>query len=154
MSATDPLTELYHYRRISPEIATSGQPTEEQFQRIAAQGIQAVINLGLTDADYALPDEQGLVQSMGLSYLHIPVQWEHPTLKNFQDFLAAMRRYNDRSLLVHCAANFRVSCFMALYHVFEDGWIPEQAMADLKAVWSPNQVWQNFIATVLERGIE
>ncbi len=154
MSAIDPLTELYHYRPISSEIATSGQPTEEQFHRIAEQGIQVVINLGLTDADYALHDEQGLVQSLGLIYVPIPVQWQHPAVENFQDFLAAMRRYGNQRRLVHCAANFRVSCFIALYHVFEDRWTPEQAMEDLKVVWSPNEVWQDFIATVLEQGVE
>jgi protein tyrosine phosphatase (PTP) superfamily phosphohydrolase (DUF442 family) len=154
MSATDSLAELYHYRRISPEIATSGQPTAEQFHTIAEQSIQVVINLGLTDADYALPDEQGLVQSLGLNYVHIPVQWQTPTVENFQDFLAAMRRYRDQRRLVHCAANFRVSCFIALYHVFEDRWTPEQAIEDLKVVWSPNEVWQDFIATVLTQGVE
>jgi hypothetical protein len=41
MSAADPLAELSNYRRISPEIATSGQPTEAQFEAIAAQGRQS-----------------------------------------------------------------------------------------------------------------
>jgi protein tyrosine phosphatase (PTP) superfamily phosphohydrolase (DUF442 family) len=149
MSAADPLAELSHYRQISPEIATSGQPTEAQFEVIAAQGIQVIINLGLADADYALPDERGLVQSLGMIYEHIPVQWQNPTVDNFQDFLACMRRHQNQHRLVHCAKNMRVSCFIALYHVLEEQWTTEQALADIQAIWSPNEVWQGFMAQVL-----
>jgi protein tyrosine phosphatase (PTP) superfamily phosphohydrolase (DUF442 family) len=152
MSAADPLAELYNYRRVSPEIATSGQPTEAQFEAIAAQGVQVVINLGLTDADYALPDERGLVQSLGMAYEHIPVQWQNPTVENFQAFLACMRHNQTQKRLVHCAKNMRVSCFIALYHVLEDQWTPEQAIADIQ-IWVPNEVWQGFMAQVLAQGV-
>jgi protein tyrosine phosphatase (PTP) superfamily phosphohydrolase (DUF442 family) len=152
MSAADPLSELYNYRRISPEIVTSGQPTVAQFSAIAAQGIQVIINLGLTDVDYALPDERGLVQSLGMAYEHIPVQWQNPTVENFQAFLACMRRYPHQKRLVHCAKNMRVSCFMALYHVLEEQWTPEQAIADIQ-IWVPNEVWQGFMAQVLTQGV-
>jgi protein tyrosine phosphatase (PTP) superfamily phosphohydrolase (DUF442 family) len=149
MSAADPLAELPNYRRISLEIVTSGQPTEAQFEVIGVQGIQVIINLGLTDADYALPDERGLVQSLGMFYEHIPVQWQNPTVENFQYFLACMHRYQNQHRLVHCAKNMRVSCFIALYHVLEEQWTPEQALADIQAIWSPNEVWQGFMAQVL-----
>jgi protein tyrosine phosphatase (PTP) superfamily phosphohydrolase (DUF442 family) len=152
MSAADPLSELYNYRRISPEIVTSGQPTESQFEVIAAQEIQVIINLGLADADYSLPDERGVVQSLGMAYEHIPVLWQNPTVENFQDFLACMRRNQTQKRLVHCAKNMRVSCFMALYHVLEDQWTPEQAIADIQ-IWVPNEVWQEFMTQVLTQGV-
>jgi protein tyrosine phosphatase (PTP) superfamily phosphohydrolase (DUF442 family) len=151
MSATDPLTELYNYRQISDEIVTAGQPTVEQFSTIAQQGIEVVINLGLADADYALPDERGLVQSLGLVYEHIPVEWEQPKVEDFEQFADCMRRHQHQKRLVHCAANKRVSTFMALYRVLEEGRPIEQAMEDLEAVWQPNPIWQNFIARVLQK---
>jgi protein tyrosine phosphatase (PTP) superfamily phosphohydrolase (DUF442 family) len=152
MSAADPLIELYNYRRIDPAIVTSGQPTEAQFEAIATQGIRVIINLGLIDADYALSDERGLVESLGMAYEHIPVLWQTPTIENFQDFLACMRRHQNQTRLVHCAKNMRVSCFIALYRVLEEQWTPEQAIADIQ-VWSPNEVWQEFMAQVLARGV-
>ena len=154
MSGADPLTELYQYRRISPDIATSGQPTVAQFHCVAAQSIQVVINLGLTDTDYALPDERGLVESLGMVYEHIPVQWQNPTGDDFKGFIGCMRRYQGQQQLVHCSANKRVSCFIALYHVFEDQWTSEQALEDLKVLWYPNEVWQHFMATVLAQRTE
>jgi protein tyrosine phosphatase (PTP) superfamily phosphohydrolase (DUF442 family) len=154
MSAADPLTELYQYRRISPDIATSGQPTVTQFHCVAAQGIQVVINLGLTDTDYALSDERGLVESLGMVYKHIPVQWHNPTRDDFKGFMHCMRHYQGQQRLVHCAANMRVSCFMALYHVIENQWTLTQALEDLKVIWIPNEVWQRFMETVLAQGVE
>lgn len=154
MPGADPLTELYQYRRISPDIATSGQPTVAQFHCIAAQGIQVVINLGLADTDYALPDECNLVKSLGMVYKHIPVQWQNPTGDDFKGFIGCMRHYHDQKRLVHCAANKRVSCFMALYHVFEDQWTSEHALEDLRVVWLPNEVWQRFMVKVLAQGVE
>jgi protein tyrosine phosphatase (PTP) superfamily phosphohydrolase (DUF442 family) len=150
MSATDPLTELYNYRQISDEIVTAGQPTVEQLAIVAQQGVEVVINLGLADADYALPDEQGLVQSLGLVYEHIPVQWEQPRVENFEQFADCMRRHENQKRLVHCAANKRVSVFMALYRILEDGWSVELAREELEAVWHPNPIWQNFMAQVLQ----
>lgn len=149
MSGADPLTKLYHYRRISAEIVTSGQPTEEQFHAIAQQGFQVVINLGLAEADYALPDERGLVESLGMIYVPIPVQWQNPTLDDFQRFQERMRQHEGQLRLVHCAANMRVSCFVALYHAIEHQWTLEQALEDVKIIWTPNEVWQAFMETVL-----
>jgi protein tyrosine phosphatase (PTP) superfamily phosphohydrolase (DUF442 family) len=151
MSVTDPLAQLYNYRRLSDAIVTAGQPTVEQFHTVAEQGIEVVINLGLADADYALPDERGLVQSLGLAYEHIPVEWEQPQIEDFEQFVDCMRRHEYRKRLVHCAANKRVSAFMALYRVLEKGRPIEQAMEDLEALWQPNPIWQNFIARVLKK---
>lgn len=150
MPATDPLAELYNYRRLSEDIVTAGQPTVEQFHTVAEQGIEVVINLGLADADYALPDERGLVQSLGLMYEHIPVQWEQPRVEDFEQFADCMHRHEHQTRLVHCAANMRVSTFMALYRILEGGWPVEPAMAELEAVWHPNPIWQNFIAKILQ----
>ncbi len=151
MSGTDPLAQLYNYHRLSNAIVTAGQPTVEQFSTIAKQGIEVVINLGLADADYVLPNERGLVQSLGLVYEHIPVEWEQPQVEDFEQFADCMRRHEHRKRLVHCAANKRVSTFMALYRVLEEGRSIEQAMEDLEAVWQPNPIWQNFIARVLQK---
>jgi protein tyrosine phosphatase (PTP) superfamily phosphohydrolase (DUF442 family) len=144
------LATLYQYRRLSETVATSGQPTVEQLQQAAAQGIEVVINLGLAEADYALPDECGLVESLGLVYEHIPVVWDNPTHQNFQCFVNCMQRHAQRQRLVHCAANKRVSAFMFLYRVVVERCPLDKAVTDLRAIWSLNPVWQTFVEAVLQ----
>jgi protein tyrosine phosphatase (PTP) superfamily phosphohydrolase (DUF442 family) len=151
VAAPDPLSVLSHYRRISNKIATAGQPTSDQFQAIAAEGFEVVINLGLQDADYALPDEQALVESLGLIYESIPVLWQEPTQQNFEQFVDCIHRHEGEKQFIHCAANNRVSVFVALFQILEQGLPADHVLNELEEVWTPNQVWQSFINQSLKR---
>ena len=144
------LEEIYNYRRLSDTLATSGQPNEEQLAEVAAAGFELVINLALTHTDYALEDEAGLVKSLGLSYVHIPVLWEEPAPIDLENFFAVMDANRDKRLYVHCAANMRVSAFVALYRIQRLGWPVEKAFADVYAIWQPNPTWQAFIDQALQ----
>jgi protein tyrosine phosphatase (PTP) superfamily phosphohydrolase (DUF442 family) len=143
------LEEIYNFLRYSGRLASSGQPTEEQFHEIACAGFEVVINLGLTDTDYALQDEAGLVHNLGMKYVHIPVIWENPTLENLGEFMSTMEEHQGNKLFVHCAANMRVSVFMALYRILHLGWDRERAMEDVRKIWEPNERWDQFIKQVL-----
>jgi uncharacterized protein (TIGR01244 family) len=106
---------IYNYRKVNDRISIGGQPTEEQLRSAAAEGFTTIINLARTDSDHALADEGGLVRSLGMTYQHIPVEWEHPQESDFAAFEAAMQAPPAGKLLIHCAANFRVTAFYSLY---------------------------------------
>lgn len=143
------LEEIYNFLQLSDRIATSGQPTESQFKEISRAGYEVVINLGLTGTDYALEDEAGLICSLGMKYVHIPVIWENPTLENLDEFTSIMELHQDDKVFVHCAANMRVSVFMALYRILYLGWDQERAMEDMYKIWEPNARWDVFIQQTL-----
>jgi uncharacterized protein (TIGR01244 family) len=143
------LEEIYNFLRLSDQLATSGQPTEGQFEDIRRAGFEVVINLGLTGTDYAQQNEAGLVRNLGMKYVHIPVIWENPTLENLDEFTSTMEEHQGKPLFVHCAANMRVSVFMALYRILHLGWDRELAMEDVRRIWEPNECWDQFIREVL-----
>jgi protein tyrosine phosphatase (PTP) superfamily phosphohydrolase (DUF442 family) len=145
---TNPLSDIYNYRRVSPLIHTAGQPTEDQLAAAAEAGCVAVVNLGLTDTDYALPDERRTVEALGMDYLHIPVVWERPARCDLDRFARTLVRYEGKPLLVHCAANVRVSVFVALDRVTRLGWSVEDAFAPVDQNKLP-PVWRRFIDDVL-----
>ena len=145
------LEEISNFLQLSDRIATSGQPTKGQFREISRAGYEVVINLGLTGTDYALEDEAGLIRSLGMKYVHIPVIWENPTLENLDEFASTMEEHQGNKLFVHCAANMRVSVFMALYRVLSLGWEWGRAMGDVRRIWEPNSVWDAFIQQMLNR---
>ena len=101
------LQAIYNYRSVSDRIGTSGMPTEDQLADIARAGFEVVINLDQLDSRHALPDERGSVEALGLTYLQIPVVWDHPTHENLAEFREAMAKYADRRAFVHCVANMR-----------------------------------------------
>jgi protein tyrosine phosphatase (PTP) superfamily phosphohydrolase (DUF442 family) len=142
------LTDIKNFLRIDERLGTAGQPTEAQLGDVAAGGYAAVINLGLLDPKYCLPDEAGVVASLGMEYRHIPVRFEAPTVEDFRAFTATMDAWSGEKVFVHCAANFRVSAFVALYGELRLGWPRARAEALAQALWQPNDNWRAFIERV------
>ena len=58
---------------------------------------------------------------------------------------------SGRRVLVHCAANKRVTAFVGLYRVIRQEWDAERAFAPMKTVWEPNAHWAPFIEAMLEK---
>jgi protein tyrosine phosphatase (PTP) superfamily phosphohydrolase (DUF442 family) len=144
------LGEIYNFLQLSENIATSGQPTENQLELISQAGYEVVLNLGLIDAEYALEDEARIVHDLGLKYFHIPVAWKDPKREDFELFVSVMEKYHEKMVFVHCAANMRVSVFMALYRILNLGWKEDLAFVDVHKIWKPNAIWAAFIQKVLK----
>lgn len=125
--------------------ATAGQPTEEQVRALARSGIRLLVNLGLADADYSLPDEAALAESLGMTYHHLPVAFDSPSLEDLAGFFALLDGRACDAILVHCAANYRATCFVALYAEQCLGWSRAQADAYIALVWTPDPVWEAFL---------
>lgn len=145
------ITKIYNFLQYDDHLLTSGQPTEAQLAEIAAAGVQTVINLALPTSDNALPNERVTVEALGMEYVHIPVIWEAPTRTDLDAFMDALDARRGQKLYVHCAANYRVSCFVALYRILRLGWTPEEAFAFTRRIWNPDEdpVWKAFIEAVL-----
>ncbi len=139
------LQRIYNYRRLTDLIATAGQPTEEELTSVATAGFEIVVNLALHDVEYSLPDERKTVESLGMRYIHIPVMWERPTREDLESFFKIMDELMGRPVFVHCAANKRVSVFMALYRQRRQAWSPDATMLDVLAIWEPDPVWRQFM---------
>jgi len=96
---------IYHWRRLDDRITTSGQPTEPQLTDIHALGVRYIVNLGLHTHEKALPDEAASVHRLGMTYIHIPVDFQNSTDQDFEQFSAVMERLKDVPVHVHCIAN-------------------------------------------------
>src|SRR4051812_33706928 len=140
------LLEIYNFRAIAEGLGTAGQPTEAQLRAVGEAGFDAVINLALPTSDNAIPNEGSIVTGLGMSYVHIPVDFKAPTSRDFQAFCSVMDAFKDRRVFVHCAANMRVSAFVFLYRVLHKGTSTAEAERDLLAIWQPDDVWSRFIA--------
>ena len=139
------LEHIYNFRWRAPDLATGGQPLEDELHAVAQAGFDVVIDLALLDAEYSLPDEPGLARTLGMDFFHIPVIWEAPTQENLQQFFRVMQQVQGRKIFLHCAANMRVSVFLALYRMLHLDWNYTDAMAEVTDIWEPDEVWQAFI---------
>ena len=140
----DPET-IYNWRRLDERITTSGQPTEQQLADIHALGVRHIVNLGLHSSEKALPDEAGSVSRLGMTYIHIPVDFQNPTDQDFEQFRAVMDQLSDVPVHVHCIANFRVSAFLYRYRRDVLGMDEAKARREMEAIWQPEGVWAAFV---------
>jgi uncharacterized protein (TIGR01244 family) len=146
------VTDIVGFLRIDEALATSGQPSEEELAAAARDGTEVVINLALhDDPRYSLADEAGTVAALGMTYVHIPVKFDAPKESELFEFFDAMERHRGRKVLVHCAANKRVTAFLGLYRAIREGWDAERAFAPMKTIWEPNAAWAPFIAQMLAK---
>ncbi|HLF73048.1 MAG TPA: protein tyrosine phosphatase family protein [Anaerolineales bacterium] len=148
--------DIHNFLALSETLFTGGMPKADQLRDAARQGVQVVINLAPHDVPDALPNETELVNSLGLQYINIPVNWNTPTKEGLDRFMDAMDENKDRVILVHCEANFRASAFVSMYRILRQGWQPEDAFEVMHKIWDEDSypVWKMFIEDTLKRSWE
>lgn len=141
------LKDITNYFQMTELVATSGQPTEDQFKAIAEAGNRVVINLAMPDGEGALKDEGSIVSGLGMTYIHIPVPWESPNLGHLNQFIGVMKSLEPEKVWVHCVVNARVSAFN--YHYLRSALgLPEaECRSPLLDKWEPqmDSVWKEFL---------
>jgi protein tyrosine phosphatase (PTP) superfamily phosphohydrolase (DUF442 family) len=128
---------IANWLRLDARITTSGQPSEEQLAELQDLGVRHVINLALHSHEKALADERRSVESLGMRYIHIPVDFGDPTASNFEDFCAALNDCGNDPVHVHCIVNARVSAFFYRYRRDVLGWRDAEARMDMAKIWDP-----------------
>lgn len=144
---SDPMSTLKNYTVLSDTTMSAGLPERVHFELLKASGLTHVIDLIPDDRT----EERMLIEELDLNYLNIPVDWENPTIENFQSYVAQMQMNTQEGgvTLTHCRLNWRGAVFSYLYQVTQLG-IPEaEAKQTMLNIWQPNEVWQSYIEDVL-----
>ncbi len=135
------LETIRNFQVVSDRLASAGQIGYDQIPLLLEEGYEVVVNLA--SADERRNGKEGfLVAQSGLTYVHIPVDWEQPTLGDVEMFFDVMRANRDRKVFVHCFANMRASAFVYMYRTLVEG-VPEaEALGTMSEVWDPSELRQ------------
>jgi protein tyrosine phosphatase (PTP) superfamily phosphohydrolase (DUF442 family) len=140
------LKKIFNYYKVPDLFDTSGQPNNKQLISIANGGYEAVINLAPnTTIEGRIINEEAILKSNNITYIHIPVDFNNPLDEDFNKFVAALEQNKHKKIWVHCAANMRVSAFVFKYRRDILGLSQKNIERDLKAVWIPNKTWGSFL---------
>lgn len=141
-----PFHKVYNHVQVDERISTSGLINSEVIEQIAREGYSAVINLLPDTHQHALANEAELVHQHALAYHYIPVEFGTPTLESYETFERALDGLgSEQRVYIHCAANMRVSAFVAIYGTRRLGWSVARAAQLIAEVWEPNEVWRRFL---------
>ena len=97
----------------------------------------------------AVIDEAEILNAEEVEYIHIPVDFNNPSSKDFEKFVSNIERHQGKKIWVHCAANMRVSAFVYKYRRDVLKLPHNEIVSDMKAIWTPNKTWRAFLE---ERG--
>ena len=145
--------QAYNFRQVDEQVATAGRVEPEQLAQLAEEGFELVINLLPESSRYAVTNERQIVESQGLDYLYLPVDFAAPTLADYEQFRQFMQTAQERKLLVHCAANYRVSAFYSRYACETGKWSAQQADQFMLSLWQPGEhpPWPQWLEQVARR---
>lgn len=144
------MNKILNYIKINELISTSGQPKIEELELIANEGFEVVINLAMPTTSNALENEDKIVSSLNMSYIHIPVDFENPKLSDLKLFLNILQALGANKVWIHCAKNYRVSAFMYVYHKYILHTPFEQIDLSIFDMWQPSLLWQELMKVQLE----
>lgn len=146
------IEQAYNFKRISEQVSSSGVISEQQLQGLAAEGFEALINLLPADSEYAVPDEPAIVADQGLAYTYIPVDFAAPNASDYALFESALVEFGSKKLMIHCAANYRVSAFYGIYAYRQLGWPANRVYAHIASIWDLGEhpVWKAFVENMLD----
>ena len=144
------IDQSYSFRRVNNQITTSGAVEASDLQHLSSEEYDAVINLLPDDNKDALADESRIVEEQGVQYFHIPVDFGAPNESDYSAFSRILDGLRGKKVHIHCAANYRVSAFYALYAVKDELWTQKYANEFIGSIWDPSDYpeWQEFIERV------
>ncbi len=137
---------LRNYHVISDRLGTAGTLSASAVSWLVADGYRMIIDL--RDEFDEIEAHAALAEDA--IYVHVPVSWPAPSADELESFLLVMAANPEKKIIVHCSANYRASAMTYLYRVLELDADPEEAMADVRAVWEPNETWLSFFARSID----
>lgn len=142
------IKNAYNFKQVNGLVSCSGTLQKVDLQSLSDAAYQSVINLLPDDNEYVIDGEKEKFENMGIQYVYIPVEWNEPKQSDFDAFAAAMDEFKDRKLHIHCAANYRVTAFYAIYAFKTLGWSQAESREFIATIWqlSDYPVWNKFVS--------
>ena len=138
------LDKIKNFSLLSPVLASAGMPTPTEFELLQQSGYQHIINL--IPGNFS--KEQSHVNGLSMSFEQIAVDWDQPTLQDFQHFVGLMDKYKNDKVFLHCRLNYRASVFAYLFQTTQLGVDEATAKQQMQAIWEPNDTWLVYISMV------
>lgn len=124
--------ELPNFHRVSERLYRGAQPRKGGITRLAALGVNTIINL--RDDDERAVAEEREAQSAGLRYYNVPFKrLGRPTDSQIERVLSLIEAPENGVVFVHCGrgAN-RTGTVVAIYRISHDGWTSREAQREAK----------------------
>ncbi|MBU1115247.1 MAG: hypothetical protein KKF21_02650 [Bacteroidetes bacterium] len=139
------IENILNFKKNDEYLSTSGQPTEVEFNLIANEGFDVVINFRPEEEMLGVFDERRLVENLGLKYFQIPMTFDTLNNQILSKFFEVLEYNNGKKIFVHCHRNIRVSVLIILYRLIILGWEREVALKEFSEFIEVTPMWEDYI---------
>ena len=119
--------DVPNYRRISPSLATAGQPTEAALKKAKELGFATFVNLRTPQE--GIEADRKIVEALGLRFLSVPVTPAAFSLADAKAVAAVLDDPKAGPVLLYCSSSNRVGGVWAVVQALR-GKSDEEALAD------------------------
>ncbi len=138
-----------NYTRVDATIACAGHTPWDTFPKLAEEGFASVVNLRL-DGETGVDGEAEAVAAAGLRYHHLPMSPIAPDFDTAERFLQVVADPANHPAYIHCASANRVGAVWAIKRVVQDGWTPQAALAEGRAIGLKSPAMLEFVQRFLD----
>ena len=145
------IRKAYNFKEVNPQLSCSGMLRKVNLQSLSEEGYEVVINLLPDDSEYAVEGEKAAFEKSGIYYVHIPVDWDEPKQSEFETFESELKAVEGKKVHIHCAANFRVTAFYAIYAFRNQDWSITELSEFIGSIWQLSEypVWDKFVSAYI-----
>jgi protein tyrosine phosphatase (PTP) superfamily phosphohydrolase (DUF442 family) len=128
--ASSPKIKIKNFGQMDDRFYRGAQPKERDYKDLASLGIRTIIDLRHDSEE----DEQRVVESLGMKYVHIPmIAKKYPTPAATELFLNTVNDPSTGKFFVHCAGGrHRTGAMGAVYRFEFYNWDFEKVYKEMK----------------------
>jgi len=130
----------------------AGQPGEDAFKQFAEFGVKTVVNLR-NDREPAGPgfDEKTVVEKIGMTYIHAPMDSEIPDASTPQEIVRALDSAGDAPVLLHCSDSNRAGTIWSHYAGQQSKLTVDEAIAEGKEAGTSLPAFETAVREALSK---
>ena len=141
---------ITNFLRVNDKICTGGQPGLDDLKRMKAEGIKAILNLR-QPSEYNFAAEESKARELNLRYFSVPVDSQHPTDQEADEFLKILADPENRPVFIHCGSANRVGGFWMIRRVLVDGWKLDDAESEAEKIGLRSSQLREFARDYIRR---
>lgn len=127
-----PSVDIPRFQMVAEGLYRGGQPDQAGFAYLKQTGIKTIINLRTEN------DEAAIVTSLGMNYVHIPMEvqpWSRISDEDIQKYFEVVNNPANYPIFFHCRRGAdRTGVMAGFYRVAIQGWDGKKAYAEARKV--------------------
>ncbi|TLD43206.1 MAG: Zn-dependent hydrolase [Candidatus Jettenia ecosi] len=117
--------------KISEDITSSRQPSQEEIKKLPQQGFKSVVNLRASeeeDMPFSPQEEGEFVRESGMEYLNIPISPKEGPKSEQVDQFRSETEHLPKPIFIHCHTGKRSGALAMIYLALKEGLTGEEAL--------------------------